>query len=121
MDAFVKIAKKLLGRPTCIKLFAPYAQASVGAVVDIIQTQTGGALSEESALRVKALGAGLSHYIVGNGMRPFMSKWVLIMEGIPLYKSLPDVYDKVDEVFEIDHSVIIKRYGDDGRAYFEDE
>ena len=121
MDGFVKIAKKILGRPTCIRLFQPYAKAAMSAIVDVIQDQTGGMLSEENALRVQALGAGLSQFIVGNGLRPFMSKWIRVVEGVPLYKGLPDVYNKVDEVFEIDHSVIVKRYGEKDKEYFDDE
>ena len=44
-----------------------------------------GPLSDEARSRAKGLGVGIAQFMVGNGIRPFMSKWIKLMENIPKY------------------------------------
>jgi hypothetical protein len=108
LDSFINITKRILGPPTCVALFNPYAKAAVDAVVDNLCTHLAldGAVNDESKKRIKDLSTGLAHFIVGNGLRPFMTKWIKIMEGVSVYQTLDDVYKKMDEVFNMDQLVV---------------
>ena len=80
-----------------VKIFTPYAEAMMHPVVDAM------GLEEKTANRLKGLTTGLAHYVVGNGLRPFMAQWFNTMDE---WKKLPKEQqeEKFYELFDTSFS-----------------
>jgi len=98
LEKVLRVAKKLLGKKDCVALFQPYAVSSVSMLVDSIP----GPLSDEARSRAKGLGVGIAQFMVGNGFRPFMSKWIKLMEDIPKYGTSEECLCAADELFAVE-------------------
>jgi hypothetical protein len=98
VDSMIKVAKKIIGKPAMVKLFHPYAAVVMEELVKRLPFEC----SKEGKERIKILGIGISQYMVGNGMRIFLSKWIPIMEGTPSYQTVDDMFRKIDEVYGLD-------------------
>ena len=99
LDSMITLAKKIIGRPTCVKLFHPFAVA----IVDEIMAQLPFKMDEKNHERCRVLAVRIAQYMVGNGLRVFMSKWIPVMEGTPSYRTVDDMFLKIDEVYGINN------------------
>ena len=99
LDSMIALAMKIMGRPTCVKLFHPYAVA----IIDEIMAKLPFEMDENNHERCRILGVGFAQYMVGNGLRVFMSKLIPVMEGAPSYRTIDDMFVKIDEIYGINN------------------
>ena len=81
LDELFVLAKKILTPPVCVQLFKPYAEMLLRGVSDLVQET--GDWDESTLAVIRGLGEGVAQYLVGNGLRPFMTQWIKLMESMP--------------------------------------
>ena len=75
LDKVVRVTIKIIGKKVVQRMLVPIVESLLDQLMEQIAVATATELDEEMAERVKALGAGMTRYMM-TGMNPFYRKWI---------------------------------------------